>query len=292
MPTSEKGTSIKSASPAWLPWGLINFERIRRGENVGGIGLTINLTLAFFAGHAQEVLYFVVILSAWLLAACVADWKSQSASPRKLLGTWCLVGFAVIGLTAVELIPIYAYTKQAVRSTGLTVEAAARFSLNSSSLWQLLDPMILGGPEQKTLSGRFYWETVCHFGLAMTFLAGLGILTSWHRPEARRITLTLAFCTLFGLGTHTPFFSLMFHGVPGISFFRGSSRILMHLSLFVSLLAGLGIQSLAEAEPQSRSHRIASWGLGLSAGIVCLICALNPLGWEFHPPDVSTARQV
>jgi hypothetical protein len=199
-----------------------------------------------------------------------------------------------MGLTAVELIPIYAYTQQAVRSTGLDIEASARFSLNETSLWQLLDPLIAGGPEQLTSHGQLYWETVCHFGLALSLLAVLGVLGGWQRPGVKRLSITLGLCALFGLGTATPFFSLMFYYVPGISLFRGSSRILMHLSLFVSLLAGFGLQALFAGNSEQLSRKPpswASWLVAIASAAILVIGVWNPAGWPLHPPGSDSLQK-
>lgn len=276
----------------WLPWALICFERLRRGERGGTILLPIVLSLCFFAGHVQELFYLVLILSCWLVAACIRPRLEGGPSRQTLLKNWCLVGLATIGLTSLELIPIYAYTKQAVRSSGLSVEASARFSLNETSFWQLLDPLIVHGPEIPTISGRFYWETVCHFGLALTLLAIVGIVASWNRYGQKRIFVTLVCCTLFGLGTATPFFPLLFQIVPGVSFFRGSSRILMHLSLWVSLLAGYGVHALL-TRSREQCSRCVSYSIGAIAALASLLLLLfvgNPAGWIFQPPDADSLR--
>ncbi len=256
---------------AWVPWALVCFERLRSGQRGGVPLLALIFSMAFFCGHVQEVYYLVVMLSVWLLAACLSRERTQqhpeAPSAGVLFQRWCLVGLLTIGLTLVELLPIYSYTGQAVRSGGMSLEGSAKFSLDHTSLWQLLNPLAVGGPEIVPESGRFYWETVCHFGWLLSLLCLWGIFASWREYGGKRLSLTLLGCTLFAMGTHTPFFGLLFHYLPGVSFFRGSSRMLMFLSLWVSILAGFGVHQILKNKLQTKP---VPWMLAtlLVAGLV------------------------
>ena len=230
---------------AWIPWAAWGYERIRRGERLG-IALTAGaVSLSFFGGHAQETMYLVLLLSGFLLLDLYAAWREQQREEIRRLGTaWIAVLVTIVGLVMVDLLPIWIYTKQAVRAGGIDAAAASSISLGWSNFWQLLDPFVLGGPGQYRGEGSFYWETLCYFGTTVLFLALIAIL---FRPQVfpiGRWTIVAIVTLLFALGDDTPLFPVLHRYLPGVSFFRSPSRSLYFATLAFSVLAGLGMQSV------------------------------------------------
>jgi hypothetical protein len=231
---------------AWIPWAFLAYERFRRGLP-GGVPLqAIALALCFFCGHAQETYYLVLCLTTFVfLDTFRARNMSAGVAPTKLLVSWGAVGLLTVGLVAVDLLPIWIYTQHATRAAGLTIEQAAGISLGTASLWQLLDPFVLGDASTYHGPGQFYWETLCHFGIVTTLLAIIGA-TRWQcssAPIGRLVVMGLL-AMLFAFGSDTPLFAAMYRFVPGISYFRSPSRSLFFASFAAAVLAGQAVETI------------------------------------------------
>ncbi len=232
---------------AWLPWGLLGYLRMREGRCLSVPILVGIFCMAFFAGHVQELFYLILTLSFWVLwdLFSPAAWRREP-SPLKLLRDWAMTGCFLIGVVAVELGPIYNYTRQAVRASGVDLEAAAGLSIGLESLWQLWDPFAFGGPTNYHGPGILYWESVLHFGVLMTGLALLSPIVRFRDPLVWRLFVTLAISLIFVAGTRTPLFMIFFKYVPGIAMFRGPARLLFWLTLLVCLLGGSTLQTICD----------------------------------------------
>ncbi|WP_166819747.1 glycosyltransferase family protein [Thalassoroseus pseudoceratinae] len=252
---------------AWLPWGLLGFLRMREGRRLSVPILAGIFSLAFFAGHVQELYYLILTLSFWVLCDVLlpSAWRGEQ-SPLKLFGNWALTGCVLIGIVAVELGPIYNYTRQAVRASGVDLQSAAGLSIGLESLWQLWNPFVHGGPTDYHGPGVLYWESVLHFGVLLTGLALLSPIVRFRDPMVRRLFVTLVISLVFVAGTRTPLFMIFFKYVPGIAMFRGPARLLFWVSLLVCLLGGFTLQTFVE-----RLTKKPSIGRLLAVGLIGLV---------------------
>lgn len=261
---------------AWVPWTLLGCESLRGGRPWGRPLTALAIAMSFFCGHAQESFYLVLLVSGFVVLDLLRPQSSGLQVARsELAKMWVVTGMLVLGLVAVDLLPIWLYTRQAVRASGISIAQASEISLGPASLWQLLDPFALGGPQAYHGPGKFYWETLCHFGVAPLLLAGLGAIGCRNRYPVGRLTLLAVLSLLFAFGDHTPLFPLLHKYVPGISFFRAPSRAIYFASLAVSLLAGFGCQSAMHWARQRHPTFRPRWALGLVAAAVA--CGLA--GW-------------
>ncbi|MCU0872223.1 MAG: YfhO family protein [Pirellulaceae bacterium] len=241
---------------AWFPWVFLAFERCRRGLAGGVAGTAAALAMCFFCGHVQELFYLVLILWSLVLTDVMFGWRqieaSSSGQPSgairlRLLGRWLLVCLATIGLTAVELLPTWIYSRSSVRQGGLSADDITRFSLDWNSLQQLVAPFAFGGPEDYRGAGVHYWETVCYFGIMPLTLAIIGAFCRRKTYPVPRFVILGLLAMLFSLGGHAFLFPMMYHVVPGISLFRVPARALFLGSLFTAVLAGAGLDALVNS---------------------------------------------
>ena len=260
---------------AWLPWGLWGFLRLRENRQFSVPLLAGIFSMAFFAGHVQELFYLILTLSLWVL------WELLSPAARRrqpssvtLARDWVLTGIALIGLIAIELGPTYAYTHQAVRASGVDIERAATMSIRLESLWQLWNPFVFGGPTNYHGPGYFYWESVLHFGVLLTISAVLAPVVRFHDRMVWRLFLTLLLCLVFAAGTQTPMFPLFYKYVPGVSMFRGPVRLLFWVSLLVCLLGGFTTQAIADFLTRSRQSGQAL-AIGFTVVLLGVVTAEN-----------------
>ncbi|MCA9022497.1 MAG: hypothetical protein KDA74_20250, partial [Planctomycetaceae bacterium] len=250
---------------AWFPWILYGYELLREGSRKAVPLLAILISLAFFCGHVQELYYLLLFLSVCLVVECLVDLVLQKrqtgtssenrekvtsddpvtmSSPGARFKGWIVVSLFVAGLVAIDLFPVFIYTKQAVRASGIDMAALYKGSLNSYSLLQLIDPFAWGRPDHYQGPGLFYWEAVCSFGCLPLLLALLGTGVFFRNRDVIRLTLIGLVALLLAFGPHLPFYTLCYKLIPGFSMFRLPVRLLWICTLAIAMLAGFGCESL------------------------------------------------
>ncbi len=254
-----EGHYAQVCSAAWMPWAFLCYERFRGGEPRAIAGLAAVLAMSFFAGHVQETYFLAVILSAWWLIDGVNMWRSgDRRSAGRWMLNWALLGVGAAALVAVDLLPIAAFSRQAIRSGGLDSSEAGAISLQWINLFQLLNPFALGGPSTYGGGDKLFWETLCSFGIVPLELAIFGVASAWRRYPVGRLAVFCLFALAFAFGSHGPVFSLFYQFVPGLSLFRVPSRILYFGSLAIAVLAAAGMNGLMES-PSDTASRRARW---------------------------------
>lgn len=250
---------------AWFPWIFYGYELLIEGRKKAPPIMAILIAVAFFCGHVQEVYYLLLFLSASIVieSGIAFFQKNKQVDPKQavhnqiepeklstsfsagsLLKGWLITGILTMGLVAIDLIPVYIYTQQAVRASGVDVKALESGSLFLPSLLQLLDPFAWGGPSSYRGPGGYYWEAVCFFGCLPLLLACVGILTSIRNRTVIRLSLIGLTSFLLAFGPHLPFYTLLYDIVPGFSMFRMPARLLWICSLVIAMLAGFGCESI------------------------------------------------
>src|ERR1039457_3837881 len=81
-------------------------------------------------------------------------------------------------------------------------------------------------------------------GVAGFTLAVYALLEAWNRARLLLVMALVLF--LLALGSYSPLFPLLYAYLPGLNRFRGDSKFIFQAMLFMSLLAGIGFDALAE----------------------------------------------
>lgn len=268
-----EGHSTQVFLIAWAPWAMLVYDGVRRGVPGAAAMIAMLFAIAFFCGHVQEVYYLVVILSGFVLCDCIRRERKTLVRPYALATTWCGIGVATAALVAVELIPNWIYTRFGVRSQGIDGAVAGAISAGPTSLWQLLNPFALGGPDNYQGPGAFYWETLCCFGIAPLLLAIVGAMQVTRRDRVLRWLLLGVITLLFAMGGDTPVFPLLHRYFPGMSLFRSPGRAFFFTSLAVAVLAAFGWDSIEKALrrlfPDTSGARVA-YGASAAIALLCV----------------------
>ena len=212
------------------------FEKPSLGWSLLGM---FAVAMQVLAGHPQYVFYTGVAAALYsILCAC-------QATNRK----WFLLGLAAIvaggiALSAVQLFTGLAESRETLRSSGLPYGLAASYSFPPENFLTLLAPHIFGSIKSAAYWGRcYFWEASFFVSVTGLLLAGAG--TIWGERHKRRFALVMALVLIvLALGSHTPLFKLLYYCAPGFDKFRGSAKFLFLASLFVALLAGIGLDRL------------------------------------------------
>jgi len=274
---------------AWFPWMFYGYELLIEGRKKAIPIMAVLIALAFFCGHVQELYYLLLFFTASIaIESLIAFFRnnksaatgqavedqieseksSLTVSAGSLIKAWLITGILTTGLVAVDLIPVYIYTQQAVRASGIDLQALESGSLALPSLLQLLDPFVWGGPANYRGPGGYYWEAVCYFGCLPLLLAALGVFTSFRNRRVIRLSLIGFASFILAFGPHLPFYTLFYEIIPGFSMFRIPARFLWLCSLVFAMLAGFGSESISSLflNPARKKYRNIS--------IVCFAAGL------------------
>ena len=273
------------ATYAWVPLLLCSIDELSRRASlgwalVGGFATTMML----FAGHPPTVLMSALVVGLYCVPAFVA-------SRERSRFVACLAAMVLVSsmLAGVQLGTGFETLRESVRQGGMPFDFATSYSFPPENLLTLGIPYLFGTATPYTLSyyGRWwYWDASAFIGMTPVVLVVLG--AARRRAAGRGIAVALAtVCVILAMGRYTPAYAALYHLVPGFDLLRSPSKFMFFATLFLALLAGMGVDSLLtgqEARSSSRLHgtvALAVAGLllvGLGAWIG--LAAADPGVWS------------
>lgn len=215
---------------AWFPWLALACRATIRDPRRWSPVFGICLALMLLAGHPQMAYYgllMLVGLAAWLL---MKRWRQEGRRAFLFSVAGLVVGSATgILLAAIYLLPLMEFTANSTRQ--LSVSSTDTYPLQSF-LHALVDQQLPGQ----------LWEGVITPGLVVLALAVTGVAMNWRNawPLVAGIVLVAG----LAMGNSSPFYLLVARVLPDFDRFRGLARIWFVALVMISLLAGLGANSL------------------------------------------------
>jgi hypothetical protein len=221
----------------WVPLIFLAIDRLLEYRGLGWclVGMFAVL-MQILAGHPQYVFYTAVAAAVYS-GFCLI--KTQQRL-KPFLGIAAMYTGALF-LGAVQILTAMEAASESVRTGGVTFEFASMFSFPPENLVTLLAPNFFGDNVSFPYWGRCYlWEMSLFMGVGGLILAVYGGLRGGK--DIRRFSLVMtALLLLLALGSHTPLFSFLYRFVPGFNLFRGNSKFIFLVSLFIIMLAGIGM---------------------------------------------------
>jgi hypothetical protein len=222
--------------------------------------------MSILAGHPQYVFYMGVAAGIYAVLNVVR------ARDRAKVGLG-LAGIVVGGicLCAVQLFTGLDEGRESMRSLGMTYDSAASYSFPPENFLTLVAPWCFGDAKNIAYLGRWFVTDTSLFVSVMGLtLVVCGMARSAR--AARRFSITMLIITLvLAMGGYTPLFHLLFNYVPGFNLFRGMDKFLWLAALFLSMLAGLGLDQIL------RGWRVSRFLTGGVAGAGIALCGLSIL---------------
>ncbi len=214
------------------------------------------VSFMIFAGHFQAFYISLAAVAVYALSSIPTD---RGRSFLRLLGA-LLIG---VGVAAVQLIPSLELATLSIRSHGLTYQDATAFSLRPFLLaYSLLSPA--GFKPEVVFRSRAFTEYIAYQGILCLLLALAGLLS----PKKKLPWAVLALLGLFlAFGRANPFYRLLYEFIPGFSSFRAPARWMLLYTLGLSMLAGVGLDSL-------RSVSLRPYPLLLGFGFILIAPSL------------------
>jgi hypothetical protein len=231
-------------------------ERYRAGLLLGSFSLAMQM----LAGQPQYVYFTLVALFLYNLLRLI-----RHGSRVKAIAAFVAIGITVLILTAVQTISVLQAAGESIRagSGGVGLKFAGMFSFPPENFLTLLTPQFFGNALDAPYWGKWYlWEVSVFMGVAGFALAGYALLEAWSRARLLLVMALVMF--LLALGSYSPLFPLLYAYLPGLNRFRGDSKFIFQAMLFMSLLAGIGFDALAE---RGRRRGLAA-GLAMAGALL------------------------
>lgn len=234
------GHLIDICTMAWAPLLLLSADRLMQRPSLGWHLLgTLAVAMQILAGHPQYVYYTAVTVLLYTLFRL-------KGLERPLQALLSLGGIYVAGagLSAVQLLTGFETATETVRSAGVTFQFASMFSYPPENLISLVAPFLFGDIKTLPYWGRAYlWAMTFYIGFTGFLLSIYGAV-SGHRETKRCAGIMAIILVLLALGKHTPLFSVLYQYFPGFNVFRGASKFIFPATLFLAMLAAIGMDSL------------------------------------------------
>ena len=259
---------------AWLP---LQLWLVRRGRFVWLIPATL---MSFLAGHPQTTVYTsYLVIAYWLL--CDRQWRTVP----KIAGVY----LAVLALGAVALLPAWENFRHS-GMPGRNVEAAGELSMPFRHLLTFAFPNFFGSvtesgtrvpfwggegpttgkPGFQTLEHQ-YWEWGAYAG-QVALVALVVLLASWKGVKRRRDVVFFAGAWLmaawFMLGRHGGLFQLAYHVLPGISLFRGPSKMACVADFAAAGLVAFAVDEVAAVNRLKLRWPVVVLGVAYAIAVV------------------------
>jgi hypothetical protein len=233
---------------AWSPLTLAGILlMVKHGDARWGWLSGAAFGLSILAGHAEPAFHSAVACVVILCGVLLAQW-SEGRLRRDLarVGRFIIItACTALCVAGVQIFTIIEYQSLALRWVGaadpVRMDAripyetiAANPSLDLASLARLVDAGALRTPDSDIFIG---WIAV--------LACAVGIVTQFRRSLAWAVLVIMG--VALALGDHTPLLRVVYLVVPWADKFREPVRAFLLAHLGFSVLAGLGIESVASA---------------------------------------------
>ncbi|MCI0578726.1 MAG: oligosaccharide flippase family protein [Chloroflexi bacterium] len=230
------------------------------------------------AGHIEITYYTLLVMGAYAVWRIVSSVRYQVSSGVRPVA-W-LVGLIGVGLMlgGVQFIPFVEVGQANFREGAATLAEVRGWAFPPRRILTLAAPDFFGNPADHryadVFTGRsapfttnFYGQTNPHgayssdwgiknyveggiyLGILPLFLAALGLWSAGRWRERRGIIGFFALLAFFSLAFifGTPLYALLYYGLPGINQLHSPFRWVFPFSLSLAVLAGYGMDILAES---------------------------------------------
>jgi hypothetical protein len=245
----------------WAPLLFLAIDRLMDRPAPGPCLLGIfAVAMSIFAGHPQYVFYMGVAAGIY----SVLNLARARERGKVMLG---LAGMVVggIALSAIQLFTSLDEGPETMRSLGMSYDFASSFSFPPENFLTLVAPWCFGDGKHIAYWGRWYMTDDSLF----VSVTGLALAVYGMTRGARRFSTSMLVVVLvLAMGGYTPVFHLLFNYMPGFNLFRGMDKFLWLAALFLSMLAGVGLDQML------RGNKTPGWLIGGVAGAGIALCGL------------------
>ncbi len=252
--------------------------------------------LQVLSGHPQVVYNTHLFCGLYLLISGIHMARPKNSKPEidtlqykdifRTLALWIVMVLLGFGLGGYQIAAGIAAVKGTVREGGYTLEEARSFSPHIETFLTFLFPEIFGNSDTVAFWAR---GTLKNFycGISSIFFALIAIgwgKTKWRSPALLLMLIAFVFTCL----SHFPLLTPVYYGVPFFKQFRYYDRFFFFVALFLTLLAGVGFDTILKlggarrheigtrsATKPSLEHRFSYFLIGgVCIGVILVMCSI------------------
>ncbi len=261
---------------AWFPLVFLTFRRALLGRSLRyAIVCGLLLGHALLAGAPQITLYIVLFLFCYFLFEMLLHARAGSAGAALRIVPYAAVPIVLAALvTAVQLLPTAELAPLSQRAE-ISYEKASEGSLAWSQFIMVAVPHYFGtntaqASEYKGPGDYWqYWETNAYIGIAGLVFAIAAVVFLRRDPLVLFLAAMTVFAFLYALGNNFFLHRLFHEYVPRFDNFRVPGRMVLYVCFAGSILAGFGLQRVAElASDRAKSLRTLASCVAVAAAVL------------------------
>lgn len=268
---------------AWIPLVFLCVDRLfdERSLKWFLIGIS-SFTMFMLAGHPQYVYYTALAIVIYSVLRLI---KAKHRCGI-VIGLAAVCAGSLL-LSAVQILSGLDAAGESVRSA-VSHLYTARFSLPPENIITMLVPDFFGDGVNMSYWGRFFlWEMSIFIGVTGLSMAIYGAL--YGERQKRHFSLTMVIILfVLALGAHTPLARILYHWLPGFDNFRGASKFISLLAVFLVMMAGIGLDDLLRNKYRSFTMPV----MLLLAGLTLLGAAFGMFYAMDHANIQSFFQQI
>jgi hypothetical protein len=231
---------------AWVPLLFLCIDRLfdQRSLKWSLMGM-FTITMLILAGHPQYV-YYTALAAGIYSALCLIKSNHRTG----VIISLAIICIGSLLLSAVQILSGIDAARESMRSA-VSYLYAASFSFPPENIMTLLVPNFFGDMMHIDYWGRYYlWEMSLFISITGLSLAIYGAFYGERQKKHFSLTMVIILLVL-SLGIHTPFFNVLYHWLPGFNNFRGTSKFISLLTVFLVMLSGVGLDNLIRNQRQN-----------------------------------------
>jgi hypothetical protein len=244
------GNSAIALASAFVPVALWTVERWWRQPDVGrALTLATAITAVALAGYPQALHAASLMALVTLLVRTDRAWWR---APWRHVGTGLLAVGVALGLSAIQLLPTFELVRESVRAEGVGLVTS-------------VDPILALRGLLFTIGRRAEVEP----GLGSLLVLGLALLGLSRGRTVVAWALGSLFLLQLSLADASPLYRLLHHAVPGLDSFRITHLYETIALVGVAVLAGYGVDRLAETARPERGWLAWAGSVTVLLGVAC-----------------------
>jgi len=262
---------------AWVPLIFLAVDGLLEKPTLGWVLLgTFAFAMQILAGHPQYVYYtgITVLIYVTICSLCTPRPDSPAQNKKNnnkhnkintffssiLTRKWSFISIFImfaggVALSAVQILTGIDAAQESIRSGGVSFSFASMFSFPPENFLTLIAPYFFGDLINSPYWGRAYlWEMNIFISINGLILTIYALIKGGRK--ARCLAVVVLILAVLALGTHTPFFRILYDYFPGFNKFRGTSKFIFFASMFLVLLSGMGLDALLKNSETASVSRI------------------------------------
>jgi len=261
----------------FVVWRLRSLLALPTLRNAALMGLGVAAMV--LTSHIQMTYFALWGIFLYWVADMVLAIRSKEGNKRILLKAsffWTAV-FIGLGISFVQLYPSFMFVREAfsVRGIDRGFDHATSWSLHWAEVFSLWVHEF--GNALQYYWGKNYFKLDTDYSGMIPLLLSVLAIASKPKSIWRVFWGAVAvFAVLFSLGANTPFFTLIYHTVPGVKSFRAPGMIMFWFSFATVLLSVYFIKDLLSGRFNLDGKAKQKWtrGLWIGMGGVTLLAVL------------------